>query len=304
MVKSSSASATAVPSSSAPIPAGAHIAARIDVGDPVAPRWFTSDGRSLWIHEPMSLVRLDLATSTIADRIPMDPTDYGYAASGAGAIWQTDFDRNTVVRIDPIASKVVASIPVGSAPEGVAVTPGAVWVADHHDGAISRIDPKTNRVVATIPVGPTGDDGPLTMTAGPKGVFVHVPNIGSVLRIDAATNEVGLSVPLDGPVASDGVEVWIGVGAGPNGLSQVVRIDPDSGKVITAVDLATSGIGDLAVGLGSVWATTDSGLFRIDSATGRVIGRIDVDGGDVLVAGGSVWVAAEGQPYVLRISPQ
>ena len=125
-----------------------------------------------------------------------------------------------------------------------------------------------------------------------------------MVRIDAATNKVGLRVPLDGPVASDGKEVWIGVDAGPNGLPQVVRIDPVSGKVITAVDLDTSGISDLAVGLGSVWVA-DGGLFRIDAATGRIVGRLDLggDGGDVVVAGGAVWVTADGQPYVLRISP-
>ena len=93
---------------------------------------------------------------------------------------------------------------------------------------------------------------------------------------------------------------------GPNGLPQVVRIDPDSGKVITAVDLdRTSGISGLAVGLGSVWVTT-GGLTRIDPATGRIVGRLDLGGdcGNVIVAGGAVWVTADGQPYVLRISPQ
>ena len=69
---------------------------------------------------------------------------------------------------------------------------------------------------------------------------------------------VGLSVPLDGFVASDGVEVWIGVDAGPNGLPAVVRIDPVSGKVITTVDLDT-GLGGLAVGLGSVWVESQTG---------------------------------------------
>jgi len=294
------------PLPSASIPAAAQIDARIEqihVGNPIAPRWFASDGRSLWVHEDTGLVRLDLKTSAIVGRVPMDPIDYGYVTSGAGAIWQTDFDRNTVVRIDPTTGKVVASIPLpdDSAPEGVAVTPGAVWVADHHGGAISRLDPKTNRVVATIPVGPTGADGPLTMTAGPEGVWVYVPNMRSVVRIDPATNRVGLLVPLDGPVASDGKEVWIG--AGPNGLPQVVRIDPDSGKIITAVTLET-GSGNLAVGLGSVWVMS-GGITRIDEATGRIISRIDLgnDGGDVIVAGGAVWVTAEGQPYVLRISP-
>jgi streptogramin lyase len=84
-----------------------------------------------------------------------------------------------------------------------------------------------------------------------------------------------------------------------------VRIDPVSGKVITAVDLQTHGICGLAVGLGSVWVA-DGGLTRIDPATGRIVGHLDTGGacGNVVVAGGAVWLAAEGQPDVLRISPK
>jgi virginiamycin B lyase len=301
-------STSAAPSSSASIPAGAQIDSRILVGGPVAPRWFASDGRSLWIHEPTTLVRLDLATSAITGQVPMNAMEYGYATTGAGAVWQTDFGRDVLLRIDPIAGKVVASIPLGSGtqPEGVAVTAGSVWVADHGDGTITRVDPKTNRVVAKIPIGPNGVNDPETVFAGPNGVFVDVASMFSVVRIDPKTNSVGLVVPRSGPVASDGVQVWIGVGEGPNGLPQVVRIDPVSGKVITAVDLGTAFISNLAIGLGSVWVATGDGLFRIDSATGRIVGRLDIDGdfGDVIVAGGAVWVSAFGQPYVLRISPQ
>ena len=145
------------------------------------------------------------------------------------------------------------------------------------------------------------------MTAGPGGVWVGVHNMGEVVRIDAATNKVGLRVPLDGPVASDGKEVWIAVyagDAGQNGPSQVVRIDPVSGKVITTVDLDSQGSCGLAVGLGSVWVA-DGGLTRIDEATGRIVGHLDTGGdcGNVVVAGGAVWVAADGHPYVLRVSP-
>ena len=131
------------------------------------------------------------------------------------------------------------------------------------------------------------------MTAGPGGgVWVGVPNMGSVVRIDAATNKVGLVVPLNGWVASDGEQVWIAVDAGIDGLAQAIRIDPDSGKVITAVDLDQDpGECGLAVGLGSVWVAT-GGLTRIDPATGRIVGRLDLGGdcGNVIVAGGSVWV--------------
>jgi virginiamycin B lyase len=309
----SPAPATAVPSISpapsagASLPPGAQIEGRIQVGQPVAPRWFAADSQSLWVHEASSLVRLDLATSAITGQVPTNPMEYGYVTTGAGAVWQTDWGRDALVRIDPVADKVVASIPlpVGSAPSGVAVTAGSVWVADEHSEAVTRIDPKTNRVVATIPVGPPSMDsgGPQYMTAGPGGVWVGVQNMASIVRIDSATNRVGLTVPLDGFVASDGAEVWIGIDAGPNGLAEVFRIDPVTGKVITTVHLDTKGVSGLAVGLGSVWVGS-GGLTRIDAATGQVVGRLDLngDGGNVTVAGGAVWVAAD--PYVIRISPK
>ena len=275
---------------------------RIQVGAPTGPRWFAADDQSLWVHEPTSLVRVDLATSAVTGQVSTNPIDYGYVTTGAGSVWQTDFERNVVLRIDPVAGKVVATIPVGSSPEGVVVTAGSVWVADEGDGAVTRIDPATNRVVATIRVGPAGDSGPQIMTAGPGGVWVGVQNIQSVVRVDAATNRVGLVVPLDGPVASDGKEVWIAIDAG--GTSLVVRIDPVSGKAITTVDLGTQGICGLDMGLGSVWVAGD-GLTRIDPATGRIVGHFDTGGdcGNVVVAGGAVWVTADGQPYVLRIAP-
>jgi YVTN family beta-propeller protein len=300
VVESPAPSTSAAPSSSAPVPAGARIDGRIQVGQPVEPRWFAADDQSLWVHEPTSLVRVDLATSAITGTVPLNAMEYGYVTTGAGSVWQSDYENDALLRIDPVAGKVAASIPVGLQPLGVAVTEGSVWVADEHSEAVTRVDPATNRVVATITIGQPGPAGPQIMTAGPGGVWVDVDNMDEVVRIDAATNKVGLRVPLDGPVASDGKQVWI---AGPNGLPEVVRIDPVSGKVISTVDLDTVP-GDLAVGLGSVWVLAD-GMTRIDEATGRIIGRLDIgdDGGNVVVAGGSVWVTADGQPYVLRVSP-
>ena len=50
---------------------------------------------------------------------------------------------------------VIATIPVGGAPFGVAINPtnGLVYVSIWNQNAVSVIDPKTNKVVATIPVG-------------------------------------------------------------------------------------------------------------------------------------------------------
>ena len=298
MIESPTAPTSASPSSAA-IPAEAGIVTRIQVGVPVEPRWFAADDQSLWVHEPTSLVRVDLATSAVTGRVPLNWMEYGYDASGAGAVWQTDYENNALLRIDPVTSRVVARIPVGLQPLGVVVTAGSVWVANEHSESVSRVDPKTNRVIATILIGPAGPAGPQIMTAGPGGVWVDVPNLGEVVRIDAATNKVGLVVPMDGPVASDGKQVWISVDPETDGgVSKVVRIDPVSGKVITTVD----GGGNLAIGLGSVWA----GTTRIDEATGQIVGTFDIgdDGGDITVAGGSLWVTADGKPYVVRVVPR
>jgi YVTN family beta-propeller protein len=281
--------------------------ARIQVGQAISPRWFAADDESLWVHEPTSMVRVDLATSAVTGTVPLVWMDYGYDASGAGAVWQTDYENDTVVRIDPDTETVAATIQLerNSAPEGVAVTAASVWVADEHGGSVTRIDPTTNRVIATIPgVGKVGSAGPQILTAGPHGVWVDIQNTSEVVRVDAATNKVGLRVPLEGWVASDGNEVWITVDSGPSS-SQAMRIDPDTGKVLTTVDLGTQGVGGLAVGLGSVWASSNGSLIQIDEATGRVIGRFDIagDGGNVVVAGGAVWVAADDKPYVVRIPP-
>ena len=209
VVQSPAASTSSAPSPSPSYPAGAKIDGRIQVGEPVAPRWFAADDTSLWVHEPTSLVRVDLATSAVTGQVDTGRMEYGYAAAGAGSVWQTDYENNAVLRIDPASGKVLAKIPVGLQPLGVVVTAGSVWVANEHSGSVTRIDPATNKVVATIPINSPDSAGPQIMTAGPGGVWVDVDNMGSVVRIDAATNKVGLVVPLNGWVASDGEQVWI-----------------------------------------------------------------------------------------------
>jgi virginiamycin B lyase len=285
------------------LPPAARIAARVPVGDPVAPRWLAADAKAVWVHEPMALVRLDPKTGATVATVRTAPISYGYATTGSGAVWQTDFDRNLVLRVDEMSNRVVASIVVGASPEGVAATTGAIWVANHHDGTVSRIDPVTNRVIAVIRVGPGGDNGPLKMAAGASGVWVDVPNIRSVVRIDPATNRVTLNVPLDGPPAVDGSEVWIAVRAGPQG-PEAVKIDPNTGKIIASIAVPAHDLGDIGVGLGSVWVTTAHGLSRIDTKTLRLVGQLAYkEVGDVVIAAGAIWVSAEGQPYVLKILP-
>jgi len=67
----------------------------------------------------------------------------------------TNPDSNTVSVIDTAANAVVATIPVGLLPRGIAITPDGTraYVMDLGDNTASVLDTATNAVVATIPVG-------------------------------------------------------------------------------------------------------------------------------------------------------
>ena len=102
-------------------------------------------------------------------------------AVGAGAVWVTDSDANSVTRIDPTG--LLTPIPVGHGPSAIAVGAGGVWVADTLDDAVVRVDPGTRAVTAVIPVGraPTG------VAVGAGSVWVANSGDGTVTRINPTT---------------------------------------------------------------------------------------------------------------------
>ena len=114
----------------------------------------------------------------------------------------TNYVDNTVSVIDTATNTVVATVPVGVQPFGVAITPDGTraYVADANclpfcgSGRLSVIDTASNTVVATIPVG-VGSSGVATT---PDGTRVYVTNqiSNTVSVIDSATNTVVATVPV------------------------------------------------------------------------------------------------------------
>jgi YVTN family beta-propeller protein len=104
-------------------------------------------------------------------------------------------NANTVSVINTATNTVVATIPVGVSPSGVAVTPDGTraYVTNAGSAApnsanVSVINTATNTVVATIPVGtqPTG------VVFTPDGTRAYVTNFvnNTVSVINTATNTV------------------------------------------------------------------------------------------------------------------
>ena len=92
-----------------------------------------------------------------------DGIDFGHRALGdaggqqsrsvgkAVRAYITNFGGDGVSVVDPINDVLVANIPTGAKPHGVAIAPDgrAVYVSNEGSGTVSVIDPATNKVTAT-----------------------------------------------------------------------------------------------------------------------------------------------------------
>ena len=70
-------------------------------------------------------------------------------------VYVANAESNTVSVIDTTKNKVIATVPVGNLPLGIAVTPNGkmIYVANEVSNTVSVIDAIKNTVTATIAVG-------------------------------------------------------------------------------------------------------------------------------------------------------
>ncbi|MEV7617928.1 YncE family protein [Streptomyces sp. NPDC089799] len=144
-----------------------------------------------------------------------------------GTLLVADFGADTVTFVDPERG-AVGSVPVGTAPYGLAVGPdGLAWVATAEGVVV--VDTRARTRVARIPYATGARTGPVTtgeyrgggmgIAVAPDGsrvyVGVNVPGRRGVLEvIDTAAGKVTATVPVgrrpfDVDVARDGAEVYV-----------------------------------------------------------------------------------------------
>ena len=180
---------------------------------------------------------------------------------------------NSLAVVDPGRNRLVAVVPVGTTPRGVAVG-GSVWVANSGDGTVSEVDPRTLEVVQTIGIGAQATD----IAAGAGGVWVATGNDNTLVQIDPRTGAVLATLRLpqekDQPTTAPAVAVgegavWVGSGV------RLLKIDPDTGTIVAGLSQLGFGHGviDIAVGLGAVWIADPTRAGRPDLARDR-----DTDG--------------------------
>jgi YVTN family beta-propeller protein len=273
----------------------------------------------LWVHAASAVVGIDPAANAVVGEPLRVPAHAEAIAVGQGALWVTSVapgdlgvaGEDAVTRVDLATGRTVATITVRRAPLDVAATPGAVWVTNSGGGgdSVARIDPKTNRL-AGRPVR-TGAS-PQSLVVGGGSLWVGNHDARTVTRIDAESGKVVADIP----VPSEPHRVAYGAGAAWVGNwhdSSVSRIDPETNRVVGSPIPIGFRAGNLAVGAGGVWVTSDYRsdgepqdvvVVRIDPQTNRAVETIAVGGHpiDVAATAGAVWVSVANPGTVLRIA--
>jgi YVTN family beta-propeller protein len=201
-------------------------------------------------------------------------------------------EGNTVSVIRTSSNKVVATIPVGNLPAGVAIRPDGAraYVTSRRMNQVWVIDTATHTVVDVIPV----QNEPANVVFTPNGQRAYVTNFGSnsVSVIDTATQTV-LPVP-GGNAISVGV-VPVGIEITPDGTrAYVVNVFSNDVSVIDTTTNTVVATIFVAPGPRAVAITPDGARAYVTNFLSNAISAIDTAANtveDVIpVSGGPNWV--------------
>ena len=274
----------------------------------------------LWVLASGTVVRIDPESNRVVGQPLRVPADAEAIAVGDGALWVAGVapgdlatpGDDAVTRIDLATGHPVATVRVGRAPLDLVATPGAVWVTNAGGGGdgVARIDPQTNRL-AGRPVR-TGAS-PQSLATGGGSLWVANHDAATVTRLELASGKVVADIP----VPSEPHRVAYGAGAAWVGNwhdNSVSRIDPATNRVVGApIPIGSHYAGNLAVGTGGVWVTSDYRpeaaaedvvVVRIDPEANRAVETIAAGGHpiDVAATADAVWVSVADPGRVLRIA--
>ena len=246
----------------------------------------------LWTVNPDkgTVARVDLATRSVGDKIPVHGSPAALAAGG-GAIWTTSVPGDSVLRIDPVTDTVTKTVPLDAAPAGaLAFGAGGLWIGDLTDNELIELDPVSGTQRRTVPLSVQ----PTALAIGNGTIWVADYNENRVVEVDLKTGDELSSVHVGtGPsaVAIGAGAVWVA-----NELDGTVsRVDPRRGSVSSTIPVG-NGPSAMEVANGSLWvANRYSGtVARIDPNRNAVAGRVRVGGEPVALASArtKIWVAS------------
>lgn len=257
----------------------------------VAALFWVQSGKSRPSAIPVADITKAGATAT---RVPGD-----WLAAGAGGVWLSDPDTNTIRRLDPASGAVLATIRVKWGPcEATDVGFGSLWTATCGRPGLTRIDPARNVAEGFVSLAiPSSLGGEGSVGAGAGGVWLVVDGTTCVACRVARVNPRTFRIVTKIPVHENSAAVRVGYGAvwvtNP-ATGEVQKIDPHTNRVVGTTRVGPSPRFLDAAG-GGVWVLNqgDGSVVRLDPKSDKVVARIAAgvrgDGGDMTAGGGWAW---------------
>ena len=233
-------------------------------------------------------------------------------AVGAGSVWVTNADSDTVSQIDSATNAVAGEFFATEAPGDVAVDPEHLWVIGNTLDVLNRLEiahltdehqGEGEHEHEGLPVG----RDPAAVALTPKDAWVTSFSEGTVWRVSRRTFTVrGSPIPVgDGPLGIDFGEsgLWVA-----SFLSDTVTLlKPQNGKVVGSPIQAGDGPVDVVAAYGRVWVVNRlAGTVTVVDARRRVVlGTIDVGNEPTAIAAGlgGIWVSDLADDTVTLIDP-
>jgi DNA-binding SARP family transcriptional activator len=146
--------------------------------------WLARCAGSMWVvdADAGAVLRVDPVTGRERTRIAVQ---YPWAiACGDGGLWVTS-NFAGLSRIDPARNEVVATAPIETHLDAVAVAGGYAWTTDEQRGTLYKVD-RQGRIAATYE---TGDGARQVSFAGGR-MWVANQDVGTVTGVDVVTGDV------------------------------------------------------------------------------------------------------------------
>jgi hypothetical protein len=299
---SPSASASAAGSAATRVDIVAAGAEQIDVSG--QPDWLAVAGGSAWAAVVGGVRRLDGATGTPDGLVPIPGVICLAFDIGFDSLWAGSCDRHLLARIDPGTGSLdtpLIELPIDGIQEEGSIGVGESGVwLISSDHQLLRLDPVTNQVDGQWPL----PSSAAAARVGLGAVWVTVPATDTLLRLDPADPTTSMSIKVGkGPrfLAVGPDAVWV-MDQADGSVSRV----SGAGDVVATVHVSDVPIegGDITVGAGRVWVRIEQDLVvTIDPATNAVVDRYGPPSGSgsVAVDDDAAWVSAHDTGSVYRL---
>jgi streptogramin lyase len=231
----------------------------------------TVSGGQLWLARnpintgngvaaPSQLLSVDMSTGRPSGK-PIRFRIIARLRAAAGAIWVTNGNHaqyGRLFRVDPRRRRVSAALRVPGDPEGAVIERGLLWVAASDTGNLFRVDPRAATLVGK-PI--RAGTALLSLAAGSNLIWVGDTYAGAVVSVDPRTAAVATTqkLPHVSDVAVGEGAVWATV----NKPSELVRLDPATGRPVGRPVLVPGTASGMAIGFGSIWVITANGVVRV-----------------------------------------